>query len=371
MVYPQPLSPSNIALTTPQAKLLSKRSPLRRVTRLLALTILVLTLFYALRGSFSQHSHLEFKLIATPVRPELFPVQKILKLPHHRASHIPKIQHAPVAETPEIKALRESRLAEVRSAFLHAWDGYKKEAWARDELKPVKGSFKTPFCGWAATLIDSLDTLLIMELYDEFELALKEVAKIDFTGTEGCRINLFEFTIRHLGGLLSAFDLSGGKRYMLIDKAVELAEVLFTAFDTPNRMPTPHYEWSATEPKANSHEASRHVALAVLGSLSLEFTRLSQITGNDKYYDAIQRVTNELEKWQPKTSLPGMWPALVDSSLENQTIALRSAIQTKTELYTLGAEADSTYEYLPKVRHSRLSYSLLTCAAISHARRSS
>jgi len=133
----------------------------------------------------------------------------------------------------------------VRGAFLHSWKGYKKEAWAKDELRPLAGGYKTPFCGWAASLVDSLDTLWIMELYDEFELALVELENIDFTGTKGCTINLFETTIRHLGGMLAAFDLTGGRYPILIEKAVELAEVLYTAFDTPNRMPTPHYVWSS------------------------------------------------------------------------------------------------------------------------------
>lgn len=93
---------------------------------------------------------------------------------------------------------------------------------------------------------------------------------------------------------------------------------------------------------------SQSIVLAVLGSLSLEFTRLAQITGNDKYFDAIQRVMNELEKWQDKTTLPGMWPAMVDSSKYNKSILLGSPYVGLDETFTLGALADSTYEYLPK-----------------------
>jgi mannosyl-oligosaccharide alpha-1,2-mannosidase len=94
-------------------------------------------------------------------------------------------------------------------------------------------------------LVDTLDTLWIMELYADFELALAELKNVDFTHKEGCQINLFETTIRHLGGMLAAWDLSGGKYPILVEKSVELAEVLYTAFDTENRMPTPHYTWSA------------------------------------------------------------------------------------------------------------------------------
>ncbi|RDL38774.1 alpha-1,2-Mannosidase [Venustampulla echinocandica] len=324
-----------------------RRTPTQRILRLLGLTFFVVGCVYFFRDSFFQAS-IPYKIVPTPIRPERFPVSQPIPLPRGRAKKLPKIQHAPVAETKQARKVREHRLGEVRSEFLHAWRGYKKEAWAKDELKPINGGYKTPFCGWAATLVDTLDTLWIMELYDEFELALAELKNIDFTHKEGCQINLFETTIRHLGGMIAAFDLSDGQYPILIEKSVELAEVLYTAFDTPNRMPSPHYLWSATNPDANDHFPSSSIVLAVLGSLSVEFTRLAQITGNDKYFDAIQRVMNELEKWQDNTGLPGMWPAMVDSTKINQTIALGSPFEGGDELYTLGALADSTYEYLPK-----------------------
>ena len=87
--------------------------------------------------------------------------------------------------------------------------------------------------------------------------------------------------------------------------------------------------------------------MAVLGSLQLEFTRLSQITGNDKYYDAVQRLINELEVWQSQTSLPGMWPAKVDCNNTESNTTLSSP-SPDYETFTLGALADSAYEYLPK-----------------------
>jgi mannosyl-oligosaccharide alpha-1,2-mannosidase len=106
--------------------------------------------------------------------------------------------------------------------------------------------------------------------------------------------------------------------------------------------------------------ASNSVVLAVLGSLSLEFTRLAQLTGNDKYFDAIQRIMNELEKWQTKKTLPGMWPALVDSSKYNQSILIGSPYVGLDETFTLGALADSAYEYLPKVSFCRSLFRLLS-----------
>lgn len=76
-----------------------------------------------------------------------------------------------------------------------------------------------------------------------------------------------------------------------------------------------------------------------LGSFTLELTRLAQITGNDKYYDAVQRISNEFEKQQSKTKLPGMWPVVVDASVPRLT---------SDSIFTLGGMSDSLYEYLPK-----------------------
>ncbi len=64
---------------------------------------------------------------------------------------------------------------------------------------------------------------------------------------------------------------------------------------------------------------------------------------------------NELEKWQDKTVLPGMWPSMVDATRYNQSILLGSPYEGIDETFTLGALADSTYEYLPKVSSLPLS----------------
>lgn len=60
--------------------------------------------------------------------------------------------------------------------------------------------------------------------------------------------------------------------------------------------------------------AGSRVVLSEMGTLSVEFTRLAQITKEPRYYDAIARITNEFEAWQNNTRLPGMWPLAVDAS---------------------------------------------------------
>ena len=113
--------------------------------------------------------------------------------------------------------------------------------------------------------------------------------------------------------------------------------MIFHAFDTHNRMPQMRWDWAVSAqgkeilPKARTN-------LAELGSLTVEFTRLSQLTGNPKYYDAVQRITDELDRSQMVTKIPGLWPLVVDAD----------KLDFSGSEFSLGGCADSTYEYLPK-----------------------
>lgn len=245
--------------------------------------------------------------------PEHFPVptESLIQLPTGTPKTIPKIQHDFLA--PQSGLVDQSKLDKIKDTFLFSWAGYRKMAWMQDELSPKSGRYRNPFCGWGATLVDTLDTLWMMDLKDEFEEAVEAVKDIDFTTSLRNDIPLFETIIRYLGGLVAAFDISGSKHRILLDKAVELADILMGSFDTPNRMPITFYLWKPTF-ASQPHRAKTRVVLAELGSLSVEFTRLAQITKEAKYYDAIARITNEFEIWQAHTKLPGLWPMHVDAS---------------------------------------------------------
>lgn len=123
----------------------------------------------------------------------------------------------------------------IRKAFKRAWDAYVKHGFPHDELTPVSLHGKDTFGGWAATMVDALDTLYIMGFHEDFDAMLPSVGAIDWSDTELSSLNVFETNIRYLGGLLAAYDLSGEK--VLLLKAVELGELLYAAFDTPNHMP--------------------------------------------------------------------------------------------------------------------------------------
>lgn len=244
-----------------------------------------------------------------------------------------RIQASFRRESKIAESVRLQRRAEVKGAFLHAWKGYKEKAWLHDELLPVSGGHKDPFVGWAATLVDSLDTLWIMGLKDEFEDALGAIEQIDFSTPNAERVPVFEVTIRYLGGLLGAWDISGHRYPILLRKAQQLGEFLYGAFNTESGIPTPYYWWENAG--TGKIEGENGVIVAQIGSLSLEFIRLSQVTGEPKYADAIQRITDQLAQTQNSNDLPGLWPSFANCMGESLSFSNRD--------FTLGAFAGKSH----------------------------
>ncbi|KAH8886420.1 glycoside hydrolase family 47 protein [Thozetella sp. PMI_491] len=263
------------------------------------------------------------------------PIASLVPLPTRAPKTLPPVQFDFGPATPENSTTATRRNA-VRDAFVRCWTSYKEHAWLHDELAPVSGGSRDPYGGWGATLIDSLDTLWIMGLEDEFHEAAEAAVKVNWNHTAEWGINVFETTIRYLGGLLSAHDLSGEPA--LLWKAQELGDMLYMAFDTPNRMPDSILNFEHAQD--GTQVAGLNDASAGPTSLSLEFTRLAQLTGQAKYYDAIDRVRAFLARTQNQTLIPGLWPLKIDLQTE-------SVVSDDT--FSFGAQADSLYEYLLKM----------------------
>ncbi|KAF4344671.1 alpha-mannosidase IC (MNSIC) [Fusarium beomiforme] len=262
------------------------------------------------------------------------PAEDIRSPPNGTFKLLPRIQKEHPDEYKE-DSETTARKAAIKQAFTKSWEAYKKYAWGWDELAPISLHGKTTFSGWAAQIVDALDTLWILDMKDEFREAVKVVAMIDWSRTGDDYLNLFEVAIRHLGGLLSAYELSD--EAVLLGKAIELGEMLYAAFDTPNRLPSHWLYFKAA--KTGSQQADQSMSGAAGGSMCLEFTRLSQITGNPKYYDATERIKQFFYRNQDKTKIPGLWPHVMNYRDE----------KVDEGRFTLGAGADSLYEYLPKM----------------------
>jgi mannosyl-oligosaccharide alpha-1,2-mannosidase len=220
---------------------------------------------------------------------------------------------------------------QVREAFLHAWRGYKHSAWGYDELRPVSGSGKDTFGHVGMTIIDSLTTLWLMGLPDEFEEATKFVErKLDYSKSKS-EVSVFELVIRGVGGLLGAHALSG--RPVFIEKARDLADRLLGAFNSSSGLPYP--KWNLAKNKgAHSKET---VYLAEAGSVQLEFRALSAVTGDRKYRDVADKTYDAIVS----TGVSGVMPVMLTPPDAFPVRALQEKI-------SMGALADSYYEYLLK-----------------------
>ena len=104
----------------------------------------------------------------------------------------------------------QERREKIKGAIKHAWDGYRRRAFGRDSVAPIRGPARHRGFDMAVTLVDSLDTLWLVGLRDEFREARDFVAQESF-GRKLARppwASVFETTIRVLGGLLGAYELS-------------------------------------------------------------------------------------------------------------------------------------------------------------------
>jgi mannosyl-oligosaccharide alpha-1,2-mannosidase len=262
------------------------------------------------------------------------PVDEIKSPPEGTPKQLYKVQLRSGSQE-EADATTEARRRAIKNTFIRTWGAYRRYAWKADELLPKSKRKQTTFNGWGAQVVDALDGLWIMGLKDEFYEAVRVVAKIDWAKTDGKDVDLFEVTIRYLGGLIAAYDLSSEP--VLLQKAVELGDTLYATFDTPNRLPPRFLNYRNA--KKGLQQADKRAEIATIGSLSLEFTRLTQLTGDAKYYDATERIKQFFYRTQNESAIPGLWTS--DVNLRDEELL--------NPRFSFGAGADSMYEYLPKM----------------------
>jgi hypothetical protein len=58
------------------------------------------------------------------------------------------------------------------------------------ELAPISGGYRNAFGGWAATLVDTLDTLHIMGMTQDFDIAVAATKDIDFSISDEETLNV-------------------------------------------------------------------------------------------------------------------------------------------------------------------------------------
>ncbi|KAL0067240.1 hypothetical protein AAF712_005810 [Marasmius tenuissimus] len=240
-----------------------------------------------------------------------------------------------VDETPEVwdvsPAVWEERAEQVKEAFQFAYHAYERHAMPHDELRPVTGGYVDNFNGWGVSMVDGLDTMLLMGLKAEYSRALPEVQKLEFQLAEDKVVPYFETIIRYLGGLLSTYALT--KDEVLLQRADELAEKLDPVFSTPSGLPL-----FGVNPSTGKLEGPEVGILAEVASLQLEYATLAKMTGKQKWQDRVNSVVRVLSQAKVQHT-GGMLPIGLN---------VTDGQPADTHL-SAGAQADSAHEYLLKL----------------------
>ncbi|MCL7715447.1 glycoside hydrolase family 47 protein [Stenotrophomonas mori] len=232
------------------------------------------------------------------------------------------------ADVPAVDDAEAARMAEqVREATRHAWQGYMQYAKGHDDLKPISAQprdwYPVPLL---MSPVDALDTLLLLGMDKEADEA-RELIVSRLSFDQDIEVQNFEVTIRLLGGLLSAYQMTDDARLLAL--ADDLGTRLSPVFDSPTGLPYTHVNLRTGKTRGKISNP------AETGTLLLEFGTLAKLTGKQAYYDKAKRALVETFNHRSKIGLVGL------------NIDVESGEWTNKDASIAGG-VDSYYEYLLK-----------------------
>ncbi|XP_055605865.1 mannosyl-oligosaccharide alpha-1,2-mannosidase IA isoform X1 [Uranotaenia lowii] len=240
-----------------------------------------------------------------------------------------------IGEDPDPK-VREKR-NKVKEMMIHAWDNYKLYAWGKNELKPIskRGHSGSIFGAFdlGATIVDGLDTLYLMGLHKEYDEGRDWVERKFTLDNVGIDLSVFETNIRFIGGFLTCYAFTGDR--LFLDKAKYVADKLLPAFQTPTGIPYALVNVNSGVSKNYGWASGGSSILSEFGTLHMEFSYLSDITGDSVYRERVQTIRSVLKDLEkPK----GLYPNYLNPKTG----------KWGQQHMSLGALGDSFYEYLLK-----------------------
>jgi mannosidase alpha-like ER degradation enhancer 2 len=215
----------------------------------------------------------------------------------------------------------------IVDACRHAWDGYMKDAKGFDALMPLsKKGHNWYKSSLLMTPVDAFDTFYLLKMKKEADEAKDMIFK-DLSFKKDMEVQLFEVSIRFLGGLISSYELDGDPRFLTLAK--DLGKRLLPAFKSPTGMP---YRYVNLQTGKTRDSLSNP---AEIGTYLLEFGKLTQYTRDSAYYKTAKKASFEVFKRRSKIGLVGTLINVNTGKWEN----------TESQI---GARIDSYYEYLYK-----------------------
>ena len=218
---------------------------------------------------------------------------------------------------------------EVRDEIKWVWSRYREKALGADSILPEEGFPYDDWGGLNLFLVEGLDTLKLVGLDGWFEEGVKFINKKAYY-RRNLNINVMETTIRVLGSLLSAYELSPSPS--LLRRCTELGDRLALSFKMRGVLPFSDLNLETGEAQLLRNLTS----LSEMGSLSLEFRKLSELSGNSTYSSLVETVESFLlVKWWQGGGLLRYYY----DPYKNEFVGRKC----------VGASEDSFYEYVYKV----------------------
>lgn len=261
----------------------------------------------------------------------------------------------------------------IEKILLLSFEDYKQNGWPYDVYGPISHSRRNmprsgqPL-GWI--IVDTIDTLMLAYNYTQNDATKKELLKnIEFVENwieneldynMDSEVNVFETTIRMLGGLLSGYYLSTqvevGNPAVYLLKAVDLADRLALSFsNSPSGIPYSSVNLKTGEAIKN-HVDNGASSTAEFTTLQLEFKYLASISGNKTYWTLAEQVYEPLYK---VNDILNQYDGLVP------IYTLPDTAQFWGQNIRFGSRGDSFYEYLLKqylLTHEQTYYQLYRSA---------
>ncbi|XP_028647319.1 ER degradation-enhancing alpha-mannosidase-like protein 3 isoform X1 [Erpetoichthys calabaricus] len=249
---------------------------------------------------------------------------------------------------------------QVLEMFDHAFGSYMKYAYPADELMPLscrgrirgfepnRGDVDDSLGKFSLTLVDTLDTLVVLNRLDEFEEAVRRVI-LDVRFDNDVVVSVFETNIRVLGGLLGGHamatmlrDRPASERMAwykdeLLYMARDLGHRLLPAFNTTSGLPYPrvNLRYGVLNPLSRTGTES-DTCTACAGTMILEFAALSRMLGETVFEEHARRALDVL--WEKRQR---------GSDLVGTVINIHNGDWVRRDS-GVGAGIDSYYEYLMK-----------------------
>ena len=165
--------------------------------------------------------------------------------------------------------------------------GYTTYARGYDELKPKTKEGKDRWGDIGITLIDSLDTLWLLGMKEEFWKG-RDWVRDNLKHNKYYVASVFKTTIKSMDGLLSAYDWSGDS--VFLEQALDLGRRLIHSFNnTPTGIPFGTVNLQTGETSYVKH-AKKKVILSESTTLQLEFRYLDQVFNTAEIADMRRKV---------------------------------------------------------------------------------